>query len=54
MYRFELTEEEQAIRATARDFVRSEVIPVAGELDEKAQFPHEICAKAWELGLMNV
>lgn len=53
MYKFDLSEEETAIRDTARAFVRDKVIPVAGELDEKAQFPLEICREAWELGLMN-
>ena len=53
MYKFDLSEEEIAIRDTARAFVRDKVIPVAGELDEKAEFPHEICREAWELGLMN-
>ena len=54
MYKFDLTEEEAAIRDTARSFVRDRVIPVAGELDERAEFPMEICREAFELGLMNV
>jgi len=54
MYRFDLTEEQQAIRDTARQFTRDSVIPAAPELDQKAEFPHEICKQAWELGLMNV
>ena len=54
MYKFELTEEEQQIRQLARDFTRDKVIPVAGELDQKAEFPMAICKEAWELGLMNV
>lgn len=54
MYKFDLSEEAAAIRDTARAFVRDRVIPVAGELDEKAKFPMEICREAFELGLMNV
>ena len=54
MYKFDLTEEQKAIQKTARDFAREHIIPVAGELDEKGEFPMEICRKAWELGLMNV
>lgn len=54
MYKFDLNEEAAAIRDTARSFVRDKVIPVAGELDEKAQFPMDICREAFELGLMNV
>jgi acyl-CoA dehydrogenase len=53
MYTFDLTEEQKAIRDTARSFVRDKVIPVAGELDERAEFPLEICREAFELGLMN-
>lgn len=53
MYKFDLSEEQIAIRDTARQFVRDRVIPVAGELDEKAEFPMEICREAFELGLMN-
>lgn len=54
MYNFELTDEQKAIQKTARDFARERIIPVAGDLDEKGEFPHEICQAAWELGLMNV
>lgn len=54
MYSFELSEEQKAIRDTARAFVREHVIPVAGELDEEARFPMEICREAFKLGLMNV
>lgn len=54
MYKFDLSEEQIAIQKTARDFAREHIIPVAGELDEKGEFPTEICRKAWELGLMNV
>lgn len=54
MYQFELTEEQVAIRDTARAFARDVIIPVAGELDEHGTFPRDICAKAFDLGLMNV
>lgn len=54
MYSFELSDEQQAIQKTARDFVREKVIPVAGELDQKGEFPQKICEEAWQLGLMNV
>jgi acyl-CoA dehydrogenase len=49
-----LTEEQQALIDTAREFARKEIIPVAGKLDEHGTFPKEILRKAWELGLMNV
>ncbi len=54
MYKFDLSEEGAAIRDLARAFARDRVIPVAGELDENAEFPMAICQDAWELGLMNV
>jgi acyl-CoA dehydrogenase len=49
-----LTEEQQALTDTAREFAKKEIIPVAGKLDEHGTFPKEILRKAWELGLMNV
>lgn len=54
MYKFDLSEEQLALQDMARRFTREQVIPVAGELDQKAEFPREICRAAWELGLMNV
>jgi acyl-CoA dehydrogenase len=50
---FAHTEEQKALAATAREFAKKEIIPVAGKLDEEAAFPLEICQKAWELGLAN-
>jgi len=54
MYKFELTEDQKSFQRLARDFTRDHIIPVAGELDQKGEFPTEVCRKAWELGLMNV
>jgi acyl-CoA dehydrogenase len=48
-----LTEEQQALIDTARDFTRREIIPVAQKLDEHGTFPKEIFQKAWQTGLMN-
>ena len=53
MASFDYSEEQQALMQTARDFTRKEIVPVAGQLDEEGTFPHEICKKAWETGLMN-
>ena len=47
------TEDQQALRKTARDFARSEIAPVAGRLDEEGEFPVALLTQAWELGLMN-
>ena len=50
---FALTEEQKALIATARDFTRNEIIPVAGRYDESGEFPREVFRKAWDTGLMN-
>jgi acyl-CoA dehydrogenase len=49
-----LTEEQEALVATAREFTRKEIIPRAAHFDETGEFPREIFKKAWETGLMNV
>jgi acyl-CoA dehydrogenase len=49
-----LSEEQQALIQTARDFTRKEIIPVAAHHDETGEFPREILKRAWETGLMNV
>ncbi|HEU5059153.1 MAG TPA: acyl-CoA dehydrogenase family protein [Kofleriaceae bacterium] len=50
---FALTEEQTALVATARDFAKNEIAPVAGRYDESGEFPREVFKKAWETGLMN-
>ncbi|WP_040314659.1 acyl-CoA dehydrogenase family protein [Bacteriovorax sp. BAL6_X] len=50
---FELTSEQKEIRELAMKFAKNEMMPKAGEYDEKAQMPLEILRKAWELGLVN-
>jgi acyl-CoA dehydrogenase len=49
-----LTEEQQALVQTAREFTRKEIIPKAAHFDETGEFPREILKRAWEIGLMNV
>jgi acyl-CoA dehydrogenase len=51
---FRLTEEQNALIQTARDFTRKEIIPKAAHYDETGEFPREILKKAWETGLMNI
>ncbi len=53
MYDLNFTEEQQQLRKTARDFARSKIVPVAGQLDEEGHFPVELLKEAWSLGLMN-
>jgi acyl-CoA dehydrogenase len=50
---FDLTEEQEQLVQTARKFTRDRIIPVAGELDRKHEFPTKICEEAFGLGLMN-
>jgi short/branched chain acyl-CoA dehydrogenase len=51
---FELSDEQRLLRDTVRDFARSEVAPVAEELDRTKSFPYELVAKLGELGLMGI
>ncbi|MDP9037015.1 MAG: acyl-CoA dehydrogenase family protein [Myxococcota bacterium] len=51
---FELTDEHEMMRETARDFAAREVAPKAAELDRSARWPGEILTKMAELGLLGV
>ena len=51
---FSLTETQQLIRETARDFARQEVAPGAAERDETHRFPAEIVRQLAALGFMGV
>ncbi|MGI8460174.1 MAG: acyl-CoA dehydrogenase family protein [Solirubrobacterales bacterium] len=51
---FDLTDEQRLIRDTVRDFARSEVAPVAEELDRTKSFPYELIGKLGELGRMGI
>jgi acyl-CoA dehydrogenase len=53
MFELTLTDEQNAIVQTAREFARAEVAPVAGHLDEEGKFPGELMDKAFALGLIN-
>jgi butyryl-CoA dehydrogenase len=50
----ELTEEQQLLQKTVREFAESEVKPLAKELDETGHFPRDTFKKAAELGLTGV
>ncbi len=50
----ELTEEQQLLRKSVREFAESEVRPLAKELDETGHFPRELFRKAAEIGLTGV
>ncbi len=51
---FELSDEQRLIQETVRDFARSEVAPVAEELDRTKSFPYEIVARMSDLGFMGI
>ena len=53
MFDLTLSDEQNAIVQTAREFARAEVAPVAGHLDEEGKFPGELMDKAFALGLIN-
>jgi short-chain 2-methylacyl-CoA dehydrogenase len=50
----DLTEEQELLRRTVRDFARERIAPVAEELDREHRFPYEIVAEMAELGLMGI
>jgi alkylation response protein AidB-like acyl-CoA dehydrogenase len=51
---FELSDENRLLRDTVRDFARSEVAPVAEELDRTHAFPYAIVRRLGELDLMGI
>ncbi|MCB9556140.1 MAG: acyl-CoA dehydrogenase [Deltaproteobacteria bacterium] len=51
---FTLSEEQQLLQQTAREFARRQVQPRAAEIDEKHQFPADLVKAMAELGLMGV
>lgn len=50
----QLTEEQELLQKTVRDFAEAEVKPLAKEIDETGRFPRETFKKAAELGLTGV
>jgi butyryl-CoA dehydrogenase len=51
---FDLTEEQQLVLSTARDFARREIEPKAAALDKTARWPTEIVARMAELGFLGM
>src|SRR5712664_1830653 len=52
--RLDLTEEQQMIQATVREFADSQIKPIAADIDRDARFPHETVKGMGELGLMGM
>jgi len=51
---FELSDEQELIRRTVREFAETKVAPVAEQLDREARFPYDLVAELAELGLMGL
>ena len=51
---FELTQEQQLIRESVRDFAEREIKPLAKELDEKQEFSVELTKMMGEMGLFGM
>jgi alkylation response protein AidB-like acyl-CoA dehydrogenase len=51
---FGLSEEQQLLKKTVREFAEAELRPHSREWDEKQEFPREVFGKLGELGLMGV
>jgi alkylation response protein AidB-like acyl-CoA dehydrogenase len=51
---FNLTEEQEMIQQTARDFAETEIAPSAVERDKNEEFPTDIVKKLGELGFMGM
>ncbi len=51
---FALTEEQQLLEKTARDFANKEVAPKAAEIDREHRYPKELVKQMAELGFLGV
>ncbi len=51
---YELTEEQELLRRTVREFAESRIEPVAEQLDREERFPYELVSELAELGLMGI
>ncbi|MFX1342351.1 MAG: acyl-CoA dehydrogenase family protein [Promethearchaeota archaeon] len=54
MIDFQLTDDQLALQAKAREFALNDVLPVSLHFDQTGEFPREVIAKAHKLGLMNL
>jgi hypothetical protein len=51
---FSLSEEQELLKKTVRDFAESELRPHSREWDERQEFPREVFTKLGQMGLMGV
>jgi alkylation response protein AidB-like acyl-CoA dehydrogenase len=52
--KFEPTEEQRILRQTVREFATSEIVPAAGELERRGEFPSKIIGKLAEMGILGM
>lgn len=52
-FSLKLSDEQREFQQVARKFAREEMIPKERHYDQTMEYPQEIFAKAWELGLVN-
>ncbi len=50
----DLSDEQELVRSTVREFAEARVAPLAEELDRESRFPYELVAELAELGLMGL
>jgi alkylation response protein AidB-like acyl-CoA dehydrogenase len=53
MFQFEFTEEQRMLRDMARDFVNTEVKPIAQKIDEEEKIPPELIRKIADIGFLG-
>jgi alkylation response protein AidB-like acyl-CoA dehydrogenase len=51
---YDLSEEQELLRRTVREYADAKIAPVAEELDREHRFPYDIVAELAELGLMGI
>jgi acyl-CoA dehydrogenase len=51
---FQLTDEQRALQETARKYAREVIRPKAAHHDETCEFPRDLIARGFELGLLNM
>ena len=51
---FNLTKEQWMVKKMIREFAEAEIAPIAGQLDEEAEYPYETIEKLGTLGVMGM
>ena len=51
---FSLTDEQQILRQSVREFAENEILPVREELDREEKFGYEVTRKMFDMGFFGV